>query len=227
MSKEDRQDQAWKYREEGEPMKSLAINYGLLQGYEVEGNWEMVINVLVDVSITWSVLGRDTGEKLYFQAAVDTIRHTKHLSDTHKVPLRADYNFYLGRGLSDTEEYQESAGVLQEYLGQESNNLSEDQVAETEAHLGKALVNSGNKDEGVKMLRKSVDTLSGLPDGTSTHQGKDLTAIKRTGAKLKLASVTDDKTETRKLVEEVVKESEEKGLGAREKEAKLILKSLE
>lgn len=224
MSKEDRQNEAWKHREEGEPIKALAINHGLLQEYESESNWAMAINVLVDISIAWSVLGGEAGDKLYFQAAVGAIRHTKYLSDTHKVPLRQDYNFYLGRALESTGDYKDSEQALREYLGSEGGNLSKADVAEVEAHLGKVLILGGRGEEGMSLLKKSVETLEGMPE--SVHQGKDLVAIKRTGAKLKLASVVEDKSEAKRLVEEVVKEAEEKGLGAREKEASVLLEGL-
>jgi len=81
MDTKSKQDKAWKYREGGEPMKALAINYGLFYEYEAAEEWEKAINVLVDISISWSVLGRENGDKLYFQAAVDAIRYVKSVSE--------------------------------------------------------------------------------------------------------------------------------------------------
>lgn len=225
MDRQEQQKTAWIYREEGQPSKALAINYGLLYECEADEDWLEAIDIVVDISLAWSVLGRETEEHLYFKAAHDTIEYAKKLSEIHSVPLREDYNFHLGRVLEDVGKYSEAVEALESYLELEKANLTSDRIAEIEARLGHILVMNGEKDRGTKLLRNSVRTLEQEPEVIST-QGKDLTAIKRTGAKIKLASVLDNKNEARQILQEVIEESKSKGLGARLNETTRLLKKL-
>ena len=73
MNVESLQNQAWKLREEGKPIDSLAINYSVYHQQAIENDWPAASNTLIDISIAWSVLGRETGNPLHFRAAYDSV----------------------------------------------------------------------------------------------------------------------------------------------------------
>ncbi|MGD9129116.1 MAG: hypothetical protein PVJ09_01330 [Candidatus Woesebacteria bacterium] len=225
MDLSSKQKQAWILREEGEAAKSLAINYGIYYQQETDKDWQSAINTLVDISLSWSVLAKQTGESLYFEAALSSVLQAKKIADFHRLPLRKDFNFHLGRALKNVGQYEQALQALNRFVDEEQDNLTKAELAEAKSQLAFALVKTGKKNEGLKLLHQNVGTLINCPAEIST-QGKDLTAIRKAGAQIKLAQVIENKTEAKEILRKVIQETKEKGLGARTAEAEKLLESI-
>ena len=217
---ENRIQEAWRYREEGKPLLSIGILTEVINEQIGNQEWQKTIDTAIDLHISWKNLGQDEDNPTYLTTALSFLNTIKEISDKNSLPLRNDWHYYMGGLQIDLELYQESITNYESYLNTEK--LSPEQIANVNAHVGFAKVKLGNKEEGISLLKESIKILE-KPTQEYIHQGKDVNVIWKTGAKGLLAMVLEDRDESKKLIQEVIDETKEKGLGARQKQAETLL----
>ncbi|MCL5784164.1 MAG: hypothetical protein M1142_02315 [Patescibacteria group bacterium] len=216
-------EKAWKLRESGKPIPAIALWKQVINKQKGQGNWEEVMNTLIDISIALKIVGKQTQNSSYFDSALSTLEHIKHIATYHNIPLRKDFNYHLGEILVAAGRYQEAIDILKKYL--KTAGLSLEQKANIQSHIGFAKARLGQKD-GIKILEQAIKVLE-HPTTGFVHQEVDVIAIWRTGARLKLAQVLEDRQKAIELVNKTLKEAQKNGLGARIKEAKLLLADMD
>lgn len=211
---------AWVARENGDPVLAIALWTQLLRELELAGEWEKVINYLVDISIAWKNFASETENPEYALTSLKTLDYAKFLAEKYNIPLRKDWELLVGRVEVDCQNYSDAIKKLEHYL--ETAQLRPEEKADIKSQIGFAKFKSGDKEEGLKLLEEGLNDLEHISEDV-TYQDKSLVEIKRTGAKLRLARVLDDKEKAKKLAEEALQEAQEKSLGARVKEAQKLL----
>lgn len=214
---------AWKLREDGKPIQAIAIWQNLYYGYVEEKDWDKVIDVLIDIAISWKIISEIKNKKDYAETALKTLHHIKHIADTEDILLRTDYAYHLAGIQTAAGEYVTAIESYEHYFAHEQTPEEE---ANVNAHVGFARANLGEKEEGIKMLKEAIDVFE-KSEHDHTFQEKDVYCIWKLGAKLRLAKLLEDKKEAKELVEDVLKEAKEKNLGARKKQAETLLKNFE
>ena len=217
---ENQIQEAWQYREEGKPLQSIGILTEVFNKQISNQKWQGTMGTAIDLAISWKNLGQNEDNSTYLTTALSFLNSIKEISDKNSLPLRNDWYFYMGGLQIDLESYQEAITNYEGYLNTEK--LSPEQVADINAHIGFAKVKLGEKEEGISLLKESIKILE-KPTQKFIHQGKDVNVIWKTGAKMLLARVLDDRGEAKKLIQEVINETKEKGLGARQKQAEMLL----
>ena len=210
---------AWQYREEGEPVKAIALWMNDLANYISQEDCTKVIDTLVDLHIAWKNLGKQTGEKIYLETSLSCLNQVKEISEKKGFKLRSDWHYYMGGIQLALENYGESIKNYENFLN--TAKPRPEIVADVSAHIGYTKSKLGSSEEGVKLLRASIEVLkkSVTPN---IHQEKDVNAIWLTGALLYLAEIIRDKS----IAQEALGLASEKGLGARATQAKNLLKNL-
>lgn len=215
-------ERAWLLREEkGETELAMALWWGLYGGYTQDKNWPKAINTLIDISIAYR--GTVNKEPLYAQFSLTTIKLAKQISEDYGVPLRQDFDYQMGKTQIVTQDYQGAVGSLEAYL--KTVETSAENRANVNAQIGFAKAMLGDKDEGTRLLKESIETLEN-PASKNVYQGKDVSAIWKLGAMMKLARVLDDHAEAIHLVQGALNEAKEKDLGARTRQAEALLNEL-
>lgn len=214
--------QAWRAREEGNPILAISLWEPFLAQYQAEGKWEKVINTWVDIAIAWKGLGSQTGEATYHQTALKILNNIHSLSNLQGVPLRNDWQLLVGKTEIDAGQYQQAIPRLESYL--QSAELTPEQRADVNCHLGFAKAKLG-QEEGVGQIRANLELLN-KPTQEMVYQEKDLVVIWRTGALLRLAQVVKDQNEAKSLAQQALEEAQKLGLGTRVKEAERVLANL-
>ena len=214
---------AWRLREDGNPQLAVALWTQLLYKFESEAKWEKAIDTLIEISIAYKNLSRQTGEPTYLETAKLSLGRIQNIAKGYKIPLRTDWYFYKAKVNFDSEYFEEAIENYNKYLNL-SNNLTPEKKAEIFSHIGYSLAMIGRKEEGVKLLRESIHALENSTE-KEVYEGKDVTAIWRTGAKMLLAKVLKDesKNESITLVKEALKEAKKENLGARVSQANKLL----
>ena len=223
MSKESEiSNRAWLLREEKEEAElAMALWWGLYTGYALEENWPKAIDSLVDISIAYR--GAVNKEPLYAENALTTITLAKQISENHDVPPRKDFGYHMGNAQIVVGDYQ---GAIESFVSySEVAELNPEERANVNAKIGLAKAKLGDKEEGIRLLKESITILEN-PSIENVYQGRDVNTIWKLGAMMKLARVTDDRTEAIKLVQEALDEAKEKNLGARVKQAQALLEEL-
>jgi len=213
---------AWKLREAGKPFEAMAIWEQLYYTYEEEENWERVISTLIDIAICWKIKGEISGKNVFLEAALATLHNIKHIAEREHIDLRNDYDYHLAGVETALGSYEKAITSYEHYL---STSKTPEEEANILAHVGFAKASHGQKEEGIKMLRESLEMFT-KSQKENNFAGKDVFRIWKLGAKLRLAQIVDDKDEARKLLQEVLDEAKEKKLGARRKQAETLLKQL-
>lgn len=221
MTDEDRQNQAWKLRETGKPIESLGLLIPLIIKYEAEGNWKKVIDFYFDASISWKIHGRQTNNPIFYSTSQEILNNAKRLAKVHQISLRTDWDNYVGEVQMAKGDFNDAIESYTSYLNKAQ--LNPEEKANINCQLGFAYAQTGQKEKGIEILRDSIDTLSN-PTNQFTHEGIDVAAIWLTGAKLKLAQIVD-RAESQKLLRDALQIARDKGLGAREKQIKELLKN--
>lgn len=214
---------AWIARENGYPILAIALWTQLMRELEISGQWEKVINYLVDISIAWKNYAYEAENPDYALASLETLEYAKFLSEKYQIPLRKDWDLLVGKVEVDCQNYSDAISKMEHYL--EVTELRPEEKADIESQIGFAKFQAGDKKKGVQLLQESLNDLEHISEDV-TYQNKSLVDIKKTGAKLRLARVLNDKEKSERLVQEVLKEAQEKRLGARAKEAEIFLKKL-
>lgn len=214
---------AWKLREEGKPVVAMAIWMQLYYGYAQEHDWDKVIDILIDIAISWKILSEIKNKKEYAQTALSTLHHIKHIADSEDILLRGDFAYHLAGIQTAAGEYQTAIESYEHYFSQ--GNTPEEE-ANVKAHVAFARAKLGEVKEGVKELKEAIEVFE-KSDHDHTFQDKDTYCIWKLGAKLRLAQLLENKKEKKALIEEVLTEAKEKKLGARKKQAETLLKSLD
>lgn len=213
---------AWELREEGKAVEALAMWQKLYFRYVEEKNWERAISTLIDITICWKIKGELSGKKIFFETALSTLHHIKHLAHTNDVPLRPDYDYHLAGIETALGKYERAITSYEHYLS--TAKLPEEE-ANILAHAGYARALHGQKKEGIASLRKALEMFS-ESQKKNEFQWKDVFRIWKLGAMLKLAEILDSTNEARELAEKALTEAREKGLGARAKQAQKLLERL-
>jgi len=213
---------AWKLRESGKLMESMAIWQELYYAYVQEQNWERAISTLIDIAICWKIKGEISGKKLFFETALATLKNIKHIAEREHIDLRNDYDYHLAGVETALGAYEKAIASYEHYL---STSKTPEEEANILAHVGFAKASHGQKEEGIEILKKAIEMFL-ESQKENNFQGKDVFRIWKLGAKLRLAQLLDDKKEARELLEEVLEEAKEKNLGARRKQAETLLKNL-
>lgn len=143
------------------------------------------------------------------------------MAQKYNIPLRPDWEFLKAKAQIDAGEYDKAVLTLTTYLN--DNNLSPEKRADVISPLGFAKAKSGNQEKGQKLLQEGLEKLSHL-SRSFINKDKDVIAIWKTGAMIKLAQVIDDREKAKNLVQEALKEATEEKLGARVQEARNLLK---
>lgn len=224
MSKEAKiSNKAWVLREGGKPIPAIALWQQLYYQYETEEKWNEAINTLIDISIAWKILGGLEKEPLYYDISLQTLEHIRDISEKHKIPLRKDWDYHAGEVQIAAGNYENALDSFEKYL--KAASLTPEEEANIKTQIGFAKARLGNKEEGARLLSECIKTLSN-PQNENIHLGKDVNVIWKLGAMMKLARVIDDRSEARKLAQGVLKEAQEKNLGARAKQAQALLEEL-
>jgi tetratricopeptide (TPR) repeat protein len=213
---------AWKLREAGKPFEAMAIWQQLYYSYLEEQNWERAISTLIDIAICWKIKGEISGKRVFLEAALATLKNIKHIAKREHIDLRNDYDYHLAGIETALGSYEKAIASYEHYL---STSKTPEEEANILAHVGFAKAQHGQKEEGIEILRKSIEMFS-ESQKENNFQGKDVFRIWKLGAKLRLAQLLDDEKEARELLEDVLKEAKEKNLGARRKQAETLLKNL-
>ena len=129
----------------------------------------------------------------------------------------------MGKTQIVTQDYQGAVGSLEAYL--KTVETSAENRANVNAQIGFAKAMLEDKEEGIKLLKESIEALEN-PDTKNVYQGKDVNAIWKLGAMMKLARVLDDRAEAKQLIQDALKEAKEKNLGARTRQAEALLDEL-
>ena len=154
--------------------------------------WGKAIDALIDISIAWKILGGLEKESVYYDTSLQTLERIREISERHNIPLRKDWDYYVGEVEIAAGNYQNAADSFGKYLKAVSLTSEEQANVKTQIGLAKAML--GDKEEGVKLLRECIETLSN-PQNENIHLGKDVNVIWKTGAMMKLARVLDDRSE--------------------------------
>ncbi|MCH7641484.1 hypothetical protein IID22_04780 [Patescibacteria group bacterium] len=223
MTKESEiSERAWLLREEkGDSELALTLWWGLYAGYQLEKNWPKAIDALVDISIAYR--GAVNKEPLYTENALITIKLAKQISENHGVPPRKDFGYHMGNAQIVVGDYQGGIESFVSYL--EAAELNPEERANVNVKIGLARAVVGQKDEGIKLLKESIEALEN-PTSKNVYQEKDVNAIWKLGAMMKLARVLDDRSEAKRLVQDALRGAKEKNLGARVKQAQALLDEL-
>ena len=120
-------------------------------------------------------------------------------------------------------DYQGGIESFVSYL--EAAELNPEERANVNVKIGLARAVVGQKDEGIKLLKESIEALEN-PTSKNVYQEKDVNAIWKLGAMMKLARVLDDRSEAKRLVQDALRGAKEKNLGARVKQAQALLDEL-
>jgi hypothetical protein len=214
---------AWKLREDGKPIQAIAIWQSLYYGYAEEKDWDKVIDVLLDIAISWKIISEIKNKKDYAETALKTLHHIKYIADTEDVLLRSDYAYHLAGIQTAAGEYVTAIESYEHYFAHEQ---TQEEEANVKAHVGFARAKIGEKTEGIQMLREAIDVFEKSEHAHDNMQS-DTYCIWKLGAKLRLAQLFENKEEAKELVEDVLKEAKEKNLGARRKQAETLLKTFE
>lgn len=213
--------EAWDLRENGDITPAIAIWMGLYYQFVKEGNWDRAISTLIDIAISWKILGEVAGNKTYFATALETLHFIQWSSEKENVPLRNDFNYHLAGVQTANGMYEEAIASYERYLSTHKTPYEE---ANIKAHVGFARANAGSRDGGIQDLRDSLRMFEEAEKNPDIPK-KDIFHIWRLGAKLRLAQVVNDKEEKKKLLQEVLAEAQEKGFKARESQAEALLKT--
>ncbi|MFC1710381.1 tol-pal system YbgF family protein [Patescibacteria group bacterium] len=219
---DERIEKAWKLREDGNPLDSISLLTQILNEKLKEQEWDKVIDIAIDMHISWKNLGKNENNTEHLNTSISYLNLCKDIAQRENVPLRNDWYLYMGAIQIETEKYDEAISSYEEYLNQEKPKP--EKLADINAHMGYAKCKKGEKDEGIKMIKDAIETLDN-PSEEFVHEGKNVAIIWKTGAKLFLAKVVEDKNEAKSLIQEIIDESKEKGLGARQKQAETLLKT--
>lgn len=214
---------AWKLREDGKPIPAIALWTQLISKYEAEDKWDEVVNTLIDISIAWKILGRQEKEPIYYKTALATLKCIRTISEKQNMPLRRDWDYYMGEVQIAAGKYKSAINSFNKFL--KNPGLTPEEQANINTQIAFAKVKLGGKEGAINLLRESIDTLEN-PTREFVYQNKDVVAIWKTGAMLKLAQVLDDSVEAKKLAQKALNEAKQKGLGARVKQATGLLKEL-
>lgn len=221
---------AWQLREDGEPKAAVEIWSTLEKEAEKSKNWEEAIVCLTDIAIAYRIIGKEEQSPSSFKSALLKLKRAKFLSEKYNIPLLPDFDYQMGETFSALGQYKEAITSLETYLQVEG--LTPEIEANTYAKIGYCLGKSGppggeasKKAKGIKILEDAIWALEHTT-GKFVFENKDVVAIWKTGAKLNLAEVLEDKDRAKQLVQEVLQETQEKNLGARAQEAKRLLEKL-
>lgn len=215
-------EEAWNLRENGDITPAIAIWMGLYYQFIQDGNWDRAISTLIDIAISWKILGEVTGDKTYFTTALQTLHFIQWSAKKENVPLRNDFNYHLAGVQSANGMYEEAIASYERYLSTTKTPYEE---ANIKAHVGFARANAGKKEGGIQDLKDSLQMFEEAEKSPDVPK-KDIFQIWRLGAKLRLAQLIENTEEKKKLLEEVLTEAKEKGFKAREKQAEALLKDL-
>jgi tetratricopeptide (TPR) repeat protein len=222
MAKEhDISKKAWGLREDGKPIEAIALWLPLIFENETRGNWENVVDLLIDTSIAWKIHGRQTGNSAFFSTSLGTLYRAKEIAKEHNIPLRKDWDYYLGEVLIAKGDFGDAVKSFSKYLRIAS--LTPEQEANIKTQIGYAKCMLGEKKEGIALLKESIQVLEN-PTQEFVHEGKDVIAIWLTGAMIKLAKVLEDKAESKRILKNALSIAKKKNLGAREKQIENLLK---
>lgn len=211
---------AWTLRENGDVEEALILWMQNYFTYTEKGGWNNVINTLFDMSIAWKILGGLKEKKEYFRVSLNALEHARFISDMYSIPLRDDWYFYKGEVQVAAGDYSEA---IRNYEMRLSFVTTENERANMNAHIGFAKAMTGDRKEGIRMIKNAIAYFEQTED--DTFQDKSIRDIWKTGALLKLAQVLmdDDRTKAQDIVVKVLQEAQEKGLGARVKQAENLI----
>ena len=103
--------------------------------------------------------------------------------------------------------YKDAISNYEQYLSIE--RPKPEKLADINAHMGYAKWLMGKKEEGIKMIRDAIKILEN-PSQEFVHEGKNVAIIWKTGVKLYLVRVLDNKDEAKQLAQEVIEEAKTK-----------------
>jgi tetratricopeptide (TPR) repeat protein len=222
-TEQELENKAWMLRESGNPIDAIGLLLPLVFKYQDKANWQKVIDLLFEISISWKIHGRQTNNPIFYETSLQTLKHTKALAYKHNIELRNDWYSYVGEVQIAKGDFKDAIESFTKY--EQLANLSEEEKANNDTQIGFAYAQLGEKGKGIEILRQSKDVLS-HPQSEFIHEGMDVHAIWATGAMLKLAQVMDNKEEAKRLLEDALSIAKEKGLGAREIQINDLLKKI-
>jgi len=220
-SVEERQARAWQLREDGRQQEAIAILISTFVEQMAGENYKAAVDTLVDMSLSYKSLSRGTGKDIYAQTAYDILIFGEQILTGEQKEIRKDLGYYIGTAAVAIGSYKEGTTRMERAI--RSNPWwTPEKRAYISSHIGFATAKMGEHDKGEKIIRDSLEVLTKTKN-ENVSQGKNIMAVWRTGVKLELAQVTDDKKEADRLLQEALNEAKTENLGARVREVKNLI----
>lgn len=217
----ERSNEAWCWRENGDNITAIAIWWQMYEESINSSNYSDAIDLLFDISVAWRNEGKTKYNIEYINASISTLKMAEYWAKVSNSKIRNDYDYYLANTLMDAGRYTEAAA---RYKKVQKAIPDPEQRSEIESKIGYAYAKTGSVQAGIKMMKSEFEFLRSRKD--TYHEGISLTAIKLTGAAIRLAEFTENPEEKRRLLEGARGVAEVKGLKSRKMEIEKLLEEL-